>query len=174
MEWRCLILLHNLRRSSFISLFNIHSSRLKWGGRRSHLSACPETPREQKAIVSHSNHQTDKGNLSSDHLLAPWAVHDMPSKNTAALKAHFETTSLLPQWFLLSASALVSVFKCQNQDRAVEDFCTVNIDEQIYWSVNIHSRNLTLAYLPSVLISISCMSQILNCSARLMPAVHRK
>ena len=89
-----------------------------------------------------------------------------PVKTLPALKAHFETMSLPPQWFLLSGSASVSVFKCQNQDRAVEDFCTINIDEQLYWSINIHSRNLTpvnsltLAYLPSVLISISCMSQI--------------
>ena len=90
-----------------------------------------------------------------------------PVKTLPAMKARLETTSLPPQWFLLSASASLSIFKCQHEGRAVEVFCTVNIDEQLHWSVNIHGRNLTLvnsftlAYLPSVLSSISCMSQIL-------------
>lgn len=90
-----------------------------------------------------------------------------PVETLPALKARLQTTSLPPQWFFLSASASVSIFKCQHQDRAVEVFCTVNIDEQLHWSVNIHGRNLTpvnsptLACLPSILNSISCMSQIL-------------
>ena len=100
-----------------------------------------------------------------------------PVETLPALKARLETTSLPPQWFLLSASASVSICKCQHQDRAVEVFCTVNIDEQLHWNVNIHGRNFTpvnrptLACLPSILSSIF-LHVADPCSARLMPAMH--
>ena len=90
-----------------------------------------------------------------------------PVKTLPALKARLETMSLPPQWFLLSASGLLSIFKCQHQGRAVEVFCTVNIDEQLLlecqypWQELTPVNSFTPAYLPSVLSSISCMSQIL-------------
>ena len=89
MESRCSFLLHNLQKV-----------RLKWGKKES--SKCLEIPIEQKAIVTIKLTKEISVLTISLPRGLNMTMMTCQVKTLPALKAHFETTSLPPKWFLLS------------------------------------------------------------------------